>query len=393
MSKPLRIALIAALVPVGLALLVGLAFLGDRAGNGGQVLGRVMVADVDLGDLSEADALAALRRPRGAPARRRPFRSPWPAAPSPSTPPRSPSTSTRPPSPPRPWSRDAKATWAASSPGGSATSSGTRAARLEIPYTYDEGALNEIIADWEVEGIADPPFPGEVTVADGRVSFRYPEAGVGIERAVGRRPARRRPRRPCAGPRSPSPSRDLPAPLAAEDIDAVVAEAEGLIAADVTLRSAPAASELVIPAAVLGRSLLVEPRRHGRRPPPSPSPGTRRPWWSSWSRRCPRLSTDAGGRRAAHRRGDRRGHHPAERRHPGARPRGAAGECRQGGAVRRPHRRPALPGGGPARGHHRGHRGPGDHGAHRGVHHPPPAAARPGSPTSTSSPTPPTAPW
>jgi vancomycin resistance protein YoaR len=255
MSKPLRIALIAALVPVGLALLVGLAFLGDRAGNGGQVLGRVMVADVDLGDLSEADAIAALR---GLEERLRAEAVPVTVA-------------------GRTFALDPVAVSLDIDEAALAAQAmeqgreghlgsqfawwfrhffGDEGRTLEIPYTYDEGALNEIIADWEVEGIAHPPFPGEVTVADGRVSFRHPEAGVGIERQSAAALLGAALGDPSRAAVALTP-RDLPAPLAAEDIDAVVAEAEGLIADAVTLRSAPASSELVIPAAVLGRSLLV----------------------------------------------------------------------------------------------------------------------------------------
>ncbi len=60
MPKALRIALITLLVPVGLALVVGIVFTADRLTRGGEVLGRVAIADVELGGLSEADALAAL---------------------------------------------------------------------------------------------------------------------------------------------------------------------------------------------------------------------------------------------------------------------------------------------------------------------------------------------
>ena len=54
------------------------------------------------------------------------------------------------------------------------------------------------------------------------------------------------------------PSRALTPPLTEADIDAVVAEAQGLLAGGVTLRSEPVSGDLVMPAAVLGRSLLVD---------------------------------------------------------------------------------------------------------------------------------------
>ncbi|MFH1331073.1 MAG: VanW family protein [Actinomycetota bacterium] len=256
MPRPLRIALIAALVPVGLALLVGLAFTGDRLGNGGQVLGRVAVADIELGDLDAGDTLAALRRLEGRlVAARVPVTvagrafSLDPAAVS--------------------FEIDEATIAAQAMEQGREGHLGTQFAwwaghffgdevrRLDMPYTYDEAALAEIIARWEVEGIANPPFPGEVLVADGRVSFRHPEAGIGIEREVAAALL-------AAALGDPGraevalPSRPLTPPLTEADIDAVVAEAEGLLAGEVTLRSSAVSGELVVPAAVLGRSLLVE---------------------------------------------------------------------------------------------------------------------------------------
>ena len=93
-------------------------------------------------------------------------------------------------------------------------------------------------------------------MADGLVSFRYPQSGVGIERQTAAAllgAALADPARATVD----LPARELTPPLTEADIDAVVAEAEGLLAGDVTLHSIPVSSELVIPAAVLGRSLLV----------------------------------------------------------------------------------------------------------------------------------------
>jgi len=255
MSKPLRIALIAVLVPVGLALLIGAAFLGDRLSNGGQVLGHVTVADVELGDLSEADAIGALRRLED-----RLRTTPVPVTVAGRTFALDPAAVS--------FDIDEAAIAARAMEPGREGHLGTQFSwwvthffgdegrALDMPYTYDEGALTAIIAEWEVEGIADPPFPGEVLVSDGQVVFRYPEAGVGIERA----PAADLLGAALGDPTRAGvalPSRPLPAPLTEADIDAVTAEADGLLAGDVTLRSAPVSGELVIPAAVLGRSLEV----------------------------------------------------------------------------------------------------------------------------------------
>jgi hypothetical protein len=181
MPKTLRIVLISLLVPVGLALLVGLAFLGDRLSNGGQVLGRVLVSGVDLGDLNQDDAAAAVRNledylrttPVPVTVAGHVF-SLDPVAVS--------------------FEIDEAALAArAMEPGreGHLGSQfvwwvrrffGDEGRTLDLEYSYDEAALMEIVARWELEGIDNPAFPGEVAVADGLVSFRHPQSGVGIER-------------------------------------------------------------------------------------------------------------------------------------------------------------------------------------------------------------------
>jgi len=60
MIKFLRIAIITALVPAGLALLVGIVYGADRATNGGEVLGRVSVEGVELGGLGREDVAGKL---------------------------------------------------------------------------------------------------------------------------------------------------------------------------------------------------------------------------------------------------------------------------------------------------------------------------------------------
>jgi vancomycin resistance protein YoaR len=287
MPKPLRITLTVLLVPVGVALLVGAGFLGDRLSNGGQVLGRVAVADVELGDLSYGDALAALRRFED-----RLRNTPVPVTVAGRTfalDPRDVS-----------FEIDEAAIAARAMEQGREGHLGNQFAwwvshffrdetrRLDMPYTYDAAALDEIIAAWEVEGIANPPFPGEVTVVNGQVSFRHPEAGVGIERetaaamlgaALGD-PARAE---------VALPSRPLPPPLTDADIDAVVAEAQSLITEDVALTAEPVSDELVIPASVLGRSLSVS-RDDTVSPPafafawdPAPLQSALRPYMTSLS--------------------------------------------------------------------------------------------------------------
>jgi vancomycin resistance protein YoaR len=255
MSKTLRIALIAALVPVALALMVGIVFASDRLTKGGEVLGRVVVADVELGGLGQGDTLAAVRALED-----RMVGTPVPVTVAGHSFALDPAAVS--------FNIDEATLAARAMEHGREGHLGTQfgwwvthffgddGRRLDLPYTYDEAALAAIVGEWEVEGIANPPFPGEVVVHDGGVAFRYPTPGTGIDRdqaaallgaALGD-PGR-------AG--VTLPTRVLDPPLADADVDAAVAEAESLLAGDVTLISAPAADELVVPASVLGRSLVV----------------------------------------------------------------------------------------------------------------------------------------
>jgi hypothetical protein len=263
MSRTLRIALICLLVPVGLALMVGIVFASDRLTRGGEILGRVAVADVELGGLSEGDALAALRN-----LEERLAATPIPVIVADHRFSLYPSEVG--------FQIDKTAIVAEAMGQGRDGHLGTQFGwwmthfgaderRLEIRYTYDEAALDALVAEWETTGLADPPFPGEVAVADGEVVYRYPSPGVGIDRVEAARllgTALGDPRRDEV----PLPTRRLEPPLGNADIDSVVAQAQRLLAGDVTLIGGPTGSRLVIPASVLGRSLGVT-RDDGTSPP------------------------------------------------------------------------------------------------------------------------------
>jgi len=263
MPRTLRIALISLLVPVGLALMVGIVFASDRLARGGEILGRVVVAHVELGGLSEGDALAALRNledrlevtsvPVAVGGHR--F-SLYPEAVG--------------------FQIDDAALVAEAMGQGREGHLGTQfgwwmthfgsdGLRLEIPYTYDEAALAAVVADWEIADLADPPFPGEVTVADGEVAFRYPAPGLGIDREEAARLLGTALGDPDRAEVT-LPTRRLDPPLTDADIDAEVAHAQALLHGDVTLISGPTGNPLVIPASVLGRSLSVT-RADGASPP------------------------------------------------------------------------------------------------------------------------------
>jgi vancomycin resistance protein YoaR len=132
---------------------------------------------------------------------------------------------------------------------------GDRAA-LALAFDYDEEALAEIIRDWEIEGIAQPAFPGEVWVEDGNVVYSYPAAGTGIEpesameliTAALSDPSRRR---------LTLPTRFLEPQVTDEDVDDAVLEAQAIIGGDVTLSNAEHGTSVVIPRSVIAEALEV----------------------------------------------------------------------------------------------------------------------------------------
>jgi len=254
MSKTLRIALICLLVPVGLALMVGVVFASDRLTRGGEILGRVTAADVELGGLSEGDALAALRNLED-----RLAASPVPVTVAGHHFSLYPADVG--------FQIDEAAMVAEAIGQGREGHLGTQfgwwmthftgdGTRLEIPYDYDEAVLAAVVADWEATGLADPPFPGEVTITDGEVALSYPAPGVGIDRAEATRLLDAALGDPDRNEVTLPTSR-LEPPLTDTDIDAAAAEAQRLLAGDVTLFSGQLDLRLVIPASVLGRSLTV----------------------------------------------------------------------------------------------------------------------------------------
>ena len=60
MPRPFRIAILIAALPVALVVWASVVYAMDRASNGGEVLGPVSVADIELGGLSEEAALQAI---------------------------------------------------------------------------------------------------------------------------------------------------------------------------------------------------------------------------------------------------------------------------------------------------------------------------------------------
>ena len=129
-------------------------------------------------------------------------------------------------------------------------------ASLEIPYDYDIGALEEIIADWQLNGIADPAHPGDVSVVNGAIVYSYPRSGTGIEISLATYALDT-----VLTDRSRAalevPSRRIEALLTDGDIDAVVERVDSILSGPITLRAAQLDREISIPRSVLADALVV----------------------------------------------------------------------------------------------------------------------------------------
>ena len=254
MSRSLRIGLIAASVPLGLALVVGSVFFTHRLANGGEVLGDVIIDGVDIGGLSEEDALRELR------ALEERLRS-------------------------TPIPVDAagvrfellgsdidleidEATIVAEAmengrTGGVFSEFGWWVGHfsddpisLEVPYGFDADALEMIITDWEQTGLADPPFIGTVGNEGGDIVYQYPRAGTGIEAPAAMEAIEASLLDPERMPVAIS-TRFLRPVLTNEVIDEAVAEARALIAGDVVLTNPGGSKRVIVPREVIAESLLV----------------------------------------------------------------------------------------------------------------------------------------
>jgi vancomycin resistance protein YoaR len=127
---------------------------------------------------------------------------------------------------------------------------------LEIPFTFDEDALRDVITEWQLTGIADPAHPGDVWIEDGDIVFSYPRAGTGIDIDPGVEALA------AVLATLPRPTIELatnriePA-LAPADVDAVVTEVEQILAGPVTLTASELGRQITIPRRVLAEALLV----------------------------------------------------------------------------------------------------------------------------------------
>ncbi|HSM02336.1 MAG TPA: VanW family protein [Acidimicrobiia bacterium] len=129
-------------------------------------------------------------------------------------------------------------------------------AEVALAYDYDEDALAEIIRDWELEGIAQPAYPGEVWVEDGNVVYTYPAEGTGIERDAAMDLIRTALADPTRRPVT-LPTRFLEPAVTSEDVDDAVVVAQQIISDDVTLSNSEHGTSVVIPRRVIADALEV----------------------------------------------------------------------------------------------------------------------------------------
>lgn len=252
LPRPVAIGLIAF---VGTVLAVALAFGAIRLLRGGEVLGSVDAAGVDLGGLGETDALAGLQEledrlastPITATAAGRTFTLD-----------------------PRDigFDLDADTMVAAAMRNGRkgnvfgqfgwwvGSFGGGGAATVEPVYTFDADRLAAIVEEWEVEGIGQGAYPGDVRVENGAIVYEYPADGIGIEREAAMRTLEQALLDTSRSPVTLT-TRLLNPDVTSVEIDAAVAEASALIAGDVTLTEPTLGFELVLPRHLLARALVI----------------------------------------------------------------------------------------------------------------------------------------
>lgn len=179
MSKPLRLALVFAAVPIALWVWVGAVFAMDRASDRGEVLGKVTIGDVALGGLDQSEALEAIRSVEAAlgaePILVTIDGTEFTLVPSQVG-----------------FDLDEEAlldqAMRIGRPGGFLSDmnwwvrhlGGGDTQRLEIEGTYSRPALEGLLAMWEGQAINDPPQEGGITVTGGEIVPVYPKAGTGL---------------------------------------------------------------------------------------------------------------------------------------------------------------------------------------------------------------------
>jgi vancomycin resistance protein YoaR len=179
MSPRLRIAIILTAIPLVLIVWVSVVLAMDRASNDGEILGQVSVAGVDLGGLTEAQALVTIadveRRLGSEPITVEIQASTFTVLPSELS-----------------YEIDGDAILEealAHGRGGGFMSDlgwwlghfGGGSRQIEFEPTYNRQQLILLLKTWEPSAINDPPTDGGIAVVGSTVSPIYPESGTGLD--------------------------------------------------------------------------------------------------------------------------------------------------------------------------------------------------------------------
>jgi vancomycin resistance protein YoaR len=253
MSRNLRIGLIAAATPLVLLLWVGVVFAMDRASDGGEVLGNVVVADVPLGGLTEAEARLALegveQRLASEPITVEVEGSQFVITPEQVG-----------------YSIDTEAlveqAMAVGRDGGFFSNmswwighlTGGSESAVSAVATYDRATLEAIVASWERLAIDDPASEGGVDVIDGVITPMYPEPGTGIDVPGTADLVEAHILGTTRGTVQALTEFRVPV-LTHDDVDAIVDDATALISGPVSLAKIQPEVELTIPERVLADAL------------------------------------------------------------------------------------------------------------------------------------------
>jgi len=180
MRRPLRITLISAAVPILLWMWLGVVFAMDRVSDGGEILGRVTVGDVEVGGMTAGEAQHAIlgvEATLGAePIVVRVQDTTFTLLPAEVG-----------------FDVDEQAVVALAMEvgrnGGIASQmrwwlghlGGGSPNALQLPATYNRESLMAVLRSWEAQAISDPPTEGGITVEAGQVVPIYPKSGTGLD--------------------------------------------------------------------------------------------------------------------------------------------------------------------------------------------------------------------
>jgi vancomycin resistance protein YoaR len=252
MSRPLRIALISAAVPPILFAWIGVVFAMDRAGDSGEILGKVSVGSVEIGGLTASEARRAIvdvetelgNEPITVTVEDSEFAI-------------------------RPYDvgfdidesevvdealrvgRDGsvprQVSWWLGHLGGGSPD------ELPLPATYNRDSLEAIVASWGSEAIQDPPTEGGIKIDGDQIVPVYPAPGTGLDVTatvdlIGAS---------ILGDRQPVTAiTDYRVPvLTNADVDRAVARAKSLVTQPITLAKIIPETSVTFPSNVLTSSI------------------------------------------------------------------------------------------------------------------------------------------